>query len=328
DTAYAIAVQADGKIVVAGSAKAAGATGDDFALARYTASGALDATFGTGGKVTTSFGNDADTARALVVQADGKIVAGGDTSQGSATGVDFALARYTTSGALDAGFGTGGKVITAMRTAAATDSINAVVLEQVDGEARIVAAGGDGDFALARYRASGEIDTSFGASGKVLALFGSVIGAARAVAVTADGKLVVAGHRAEDFALVRLGVDGKLDTTFGTGGRVVTAIDADNSDEAQAIAIDADGKLVVAGWAYEGKTTSGNFAVVRYGADGAIDTSFAGGIVVTPVASASRRDQGMAIALQSDPRVPTVRVVVAGNASASNSDFAAARYWR
>jgi len=323
DAINALAVQPDGKLV------AAGRSGNDFALARYNPDGTLDASFGAGGKVTTSIGADADTAYALVVAPDGTIVVGGDTSQPSnTTGVDFALARYQATGALDGSFGTGGIAITSIRASSARDSIYALALAEVDGERRIVAAGGEGDFALARYRANGQLDASFGAGGKVTNVFGSVFGAARALQVTAAGELVVAGHDSHDFAVARFTAAGALDPSFGGDGKVTTAITS-NFDEAQALALDPDGALVVAGWTYEGGSSSGNFAVVRYADDGALDPTFGpGGTAITPVAATGKNDQAMALALQPDDRVPAVRVVVAGYASTSNSDFAIARYWR
>jgi uncharacterized delta-60 repeat protein len=335
DTAYAVAVQPDGKIVVAGSATVG--TSVDFVVARYRPDGALDTSFGataTPGLVTTAFGADADTAYALVLQPDGTIVVGGETYQGSATGVDFALARFDASGALDPTFGdsaTPGKVVSALAPNSGRDTIYALALQNVDGEQRIVAAGGEGDFALARYTAKGQLDADFGASGKVRGLYGSVIGAARAVSVTSDGKLLVAGQRQHDFALVRLSAAGQLDPTFGgsAAGKVVTPISVDNDDEARGLALDADGKIVVAGWAYEGATTSGNFALARYASDGLLDPSFGGtGTVVTPVAAGTKADQASAVLLQIDERIPAVRVVAAGSANGSDNDFAITRYWR
>jgi uncharacterized delta-60 repeat protein len=328
ETAYAVAVQSDGKIVVAGTTTSP-VTKNDFVVVRYTASGALDTGFGEGGKVVTSFSDESDTAWALVIQADGRIVVGGDSNGNGVvpTGLDFALARYNADGALDATFGTGGKVTTSVRPNGGRDSIYALALQTVDGETRIVAAGGEGDFSLARYRADGQLDASFGMGGTLTDLLGSSIGAARAVAVAADGSVVAAGHHTHDFAVVRLDRNGRMDGGFGAGGKVITPVTS-SWDEAQGVAIDADGKIVVAGWAFE-TGSSGNFALVRYDSQGHLDPSFGGtGTVLTPVAAPTKPDQGTAVVLQSDPRVPTVRVLVAGYASGSNSDFAVTRFWR
>jgi uncharacterized delta-60 repeat protein len=318
DTAYAVAVQPDGKIVVAGSATVGASL--DFVVARYLPSGAIDATFGaaaTPGLITTAFGANSDTAYALVLQPDGKIVVGGETSQGSSTtGVDFALARFTASGALDPTFGdaaTPGKVVTSIAANSGRDTIYALALQDLGGEQRIVAADGEGDFALARYTANGQIDAGFGVSGKVKGVYGSVIGAARAVAVTADGKLLIAGNHQGDFALARFSSDGKIDPTFGgsAAGKVVTPIAVDNDDEARGLALDAAGKIVAAGWANEGASTSGNFALAGYGSDGLLDPSFGGtGTVITPVAAGTKADQATAVLLQIDERIPAVRVVL------------------
>ena len=200
DTAYGVAVQTDGKIVVAGTATVAG-TGQDFAVARYLDSGALDPTFGGGtGKVTTAFGADSDTAYALLLQADGKIVLGGDGNQGSSTtGIDFTLARYGADGTLDATFGAGGKVITAVAPNGGRDSIYALALQTVAGLPLLVAAGGEGDFQLARYTMAGTLDPTFGTAagsgkGTINGMLGTSIGAARAIQIAADGKILVAGH--------------------------------------------------------------------------------------------------------------------------------------
>ncbi|WP_224368117.1 hypothetical protein [Hyalangium versicolor] len=324
--AFAVALQTDGKILVAGTADG-GASGIDFALVRYNADGSLDTSFGNGGKVTTAFGNGADSAYALLLQSDGKILLGGDTDAG-ATGLDFALARYNSNGSLDTGFGTGGKVTTSIKSAAGRDTIFSLALETVGSEARIVAAGGDGDFILARYTPAGALDTGFGTGGKINGLFTTSIGSARAVAVTSDGKLVVAGHSNHDFALVRLSDAGTLDTGFGTGGKVITQVSTTNWDEATALVIQADGKLVVGGWMYTGSGSSGDFALLRYESTGVLDSGFGtGGKVVTPLASGIKDDTARAVALQADERVPVVRILLAGSASDSNHDFALARFW-
>src|SRR5207247_2165686 len=140
----------------------------DFALARYNADGSLDATFGTGGKVTTDFAGDDDQAFAVVLQSDGKIVVAGEAKT-SRRG-DFALARYNANGSLDATFGTGRKVTTDF---AGDDDAAFGVALQTGG--KIVAAGGariggfraanagrGEDFALARYNANGSLDATFG----------------------------------------------------------------------------------------------------------------------------------------------------------------------
>jgi uncharacterized delta-60 repeat protein len=329
DEAHAIAVDENGKIVVAGSSASAGK--NDFALVRYTENGELDADFGDGGKVLTSFTDDSDSAFALILEPGGKIVVGGEANLGtSATGQDFALARYNADGSLDPSFGQAGLSTLALASGAGRDVIYALASVEIDGETRLLAAGGEGDFTLARFDENGAPDATFGTGGKVTGLFSSAIGSAYALAVAENGDAIVAGHDTNAFALARLDESGKKVATFGDAGVVVTALNPDNWSRAQGVALEADGKIVLGGWVYEGASSSGNFALARYTAEGALDDGFGtdGGVVVTPMADARRSDRGMAVLLQRDERVPTVRVLVAGEAQGSNQDFVVARFWR
>jgi len=325
DEAQAVAVQGDGKILVAGSSDQ-GATGYDFALSRYNADGTLDASFGTGGRVITAFGNGADKVHAMLIQPDGKILMAGESGQGN--GTDFAIARYNADGSLDAGFGTGGKVLTPIGNTGTRESIYALALQTVDGSPRIVAVGGEGDFIATRYLANGQLDDNFGVGGVVQHVFGSVIGAARGVVVTADNKLVLAGHRDHKFAAVRLTANGALDVGFGEAGMRVVAVNPTNWSEATALVRQEDGKLLLGGWAYTGNSSSGDTAILRLKADGSMDADFGtNGIVITQGATGTKNDQGQALVLQPDPRVTTVRVLQAGEANGGNHDFMLMRYW-
>jgi uncharacterized delta-60 repeat protein len=328
DELHAIALQPDGKLVAAGVTTGT-TTSTDFAVARYLPDGTLDPDFGNGGKVTTVLGDDADTAYAMVLQDDGKIVVGGDSNRGE-TGLDFALVRYLPSGAVDTGFAHDGVMLTAINANGARDSIYALALQTVQGEQRILAAGGEGDFTVVRYTADGLFDNTFNFDiGYVANVFGSTIGAARAITVTPSGAIVVAGQVQNDVALVQLDASGYLVPQFGTEGIVITAVSTTNWDAAQAVTTESNGKIVVAGWVYEGASSSGNFAVLRYLSDGTLDPAFGGtGIVVTPVATGTKPDEARAVGFQVDDRVPTTRIIAAGFGSTTNSDFAIARFWR
>ena len=154
-----MALQSDGKIVVAGIAF--GQTSRDFFVARYNSDGTLDVSFGGGGGLLTDFGeNTDDLAASVAVQPDGKIVVAGVQRPESSTGTfldyDFAVARYTSGGVLDTSFGTGGVVTTDF---GATADIAFSMAVQSDG--KIVVAGStvpdeslDLDFALARYNSA------------------------------------------------------------------------------------------------------------------------------------------------------------------------------
>jgi uncharacterized delta-60 repeat protein len=329
DDARAVALDAQGKILVAGTSDG-GATGQDFALVRYNADGSLDAGFGDGGKVVTSFGNDADHALAILVQLDGKIVLGGESYQGTATGQDFALVRYNNDGSLDTSFGNGGKVLTAISGFGGKDSIHALARQVVNGQERIVAVGGESGFVMARYHADGTLDAGFGNGGTIANLLGSTVGAANAVVVDDAGKLVIAGHSQQNFALVRLNVDGSFDTTFGIGGRVVHQVSVNDWDQATSVALQNDGKVVVGGWAFLPETGPrfSNFVLQRYDANGALDDSFGhAGTVITNASPRGRNNAGRAMLLQADTRVATVRAIQAGEAVDAANDFAVVRYW-
>jgi uncharacterized delta-60 repeat protein len=264
DTARAVTVQADGKIIVAGSTQV-GTGNFDFALVRYNSDGSLDASFGASGKVTTDFVGEIDVARSVAIQADGKIIVGGDAYV-STNNYDFALVRYNQDGMLDASFGSGGKVTTDF--AGAEDFGHAAAL-LADG--RIVLAGSasngsDMDFAAARYNSNGSLDNAFGTGGKVTTDFSSSDNLGFSAVIQTDGKLIVAGYVGllsdSDFAITRYNADGSLDATFGSGGKITTDFFG-FEDEGFSAAIQADDKLIVAGRTFNG--TSGYvFAVARY----------------------------------------------------------------
>jgi uncharacterized delta-60 repeat protein len=315
-------VQADGKMVVVGHTFAGS---EDFALARYNADGNLDTAFGTGGRVTTDFGGNDDQANAVALQSDGKIVVAG-FSNGPTAGPDFALARYNADGSLDTTFGSGGRVTTDFSNDA--DYASAVTV-QADG--KIVAAGysyggATGyDFALARYNADGSLDATFDGDGKVTTDFAAGDDVANAVALLADGKILVAGSSdGTSFAVTRYNIDGTLDATFGGGGKVTT--DFSSTSDAQCMAVQSDGQIVVAGTTSAGYSTGYDFALVRYTSIGGLDTGFDGdGIVTTHFGSDDNAgtDSAYGVAVQSDGKI-----VVAGSTESSDtgSDFALARY--
>jgi uncharacterized delta-60 repeat protein len=317
EQARAVAIQGDGKIVAAGYQESR--FGNTFALARYNSDGTLDASFGSGGQVTTNFGNEYDYAYAVAIQSDGKIVAAGYAFIWS--DFDFALARYNSDGSLDASFGSGGRVSTDF---GGWDYAYAVAI-QSDGKivvAGYAPVGGNNNFALARYNSDGSLDTSFGSGGMVTTDFGSENDRASAVAIQRDGKIVAAGFAMvggyPDFALARYNSDGTLDASFGNGGKVTTGFGSGN-DFASALAIQSDGKIVVAGNAVVSDYPG--FALARYNSDGMLDDEFGNGGKVTTYFE-SGRAAANAVAIQSDGQI-----VAAGSARADGlPHFTLARY--
>lgn len=258
--ALSIAIQSDGKIVVGGYTWSDG-IGNVVVLLRYDAGGTLDATFGTGGIVTTTSGRGGAYALRLD-ESDRPVVAATTSSVGGR----FFVARYTTAGALDPTFGSGG-----VATAAIGTSADAYALGIQD-DGKIVAAGRAKpgrasyfDVAAARFNADGTLDPTFGTSGTTTTSFSAFDDEARALVIQGDGKLVVAGSAAgdpsADFVVARFGTDGSLDTTFDGDGKVRTFI-REGDDRAYALAVQADGRLVAAG--YSAESAIWDMALARY----------------------------------------------------------------
>jgi uncharacterized delta-60 repeat protein len=320
--AYAIKIQADGRIVTTGYSNNFG-TWSDFTVVRYNTDGSLDALFDGDGIASTDFGATNETARATVIQPDGKIVAAGYKGEGS--GNDYALIRYNADGSLDASFSEDGKTITDM--AFPIPSGTGDVAVQADG--KIVVAGYsyngfNDDFTLVRYNTNGTRDESFGNAGKVVTdITGYVQGErAKAVAIQADGKIVVAGETTlsvtgSDFVVVRYNADGSRDNSFGGSG-VVTTDFGSSFDFAYAAAIQPDGKIVAAG--YSAVNGNNDFALVRYNANGSLDTTFDDDGKVTTSFTGSN-EYAYAVTIQ-----PDGKIIAAGSQAAATSDFALARY--
>jgi uncharacterized delta-60 repeat protein len=309
DQANGVALQANGKIVAVGR----GGTTDDFTVARYNPNGSLDTSFSSDGKQTTDFG-DFDQANGVALQGDGKIVAVGIAS----TANDFALARYNPNGTLDPSFSGDGKQTTDFGGFA---QANGVALQA---DSKIVAVGFGGasavDFALARYNPNGTLDTSFSGDGKQTTNSPGDE-EATGVALQTDGKIVAVGHAGgnatDDFALARYNPDGSLDTSFSGDGRQTTDFFG-SFDQANAAALQSDGKIVVVGRAGGGGFV---FALARYNPNGTLDTSFSGdGKQTTDFGGAGVGAN--AVALQANGKI----VVVGDFQTGSGGDFALARY--
>ena len=268
-----VAIQSDGRIVIGGYARVGGAPGQyDFAVVRYDTDGSLDTTFDSDGKVVTPVGASHDYGNSIRIQTDGKILLAGATWNN--TDWDFAIVRYNSDGSLDTSFDSDGIVVTPLR--AGNDWGGAIVVQPDD---KIVFAGQsdngtDTDFAVVRYNSDGSLDTSFDSDGMVFTPIGPGDDAAVGVVLQPDGKIVVAGRSFNgtdmDFALVRYNPDGSLDTSFDSDGIVTTPIGS-GTDTGRDIAIQNDGKLVVAGTSNNG--TDDDFALVRYNTNGSLDMS-------------------------------------------------------
>jgi uncharacterized delta-60 repeat protein len=281
--AAAVVVQSDGKIVTAGQAEVNGE--NEIVATRMTTAGALDPSFGSGGVVTVRINGGAgvDSGAGLALQSDGKIVIAGSGRNGTYGPLTFAAVRLTTNGNLDQAFGHGGVSNVAIGS---TSIANAVVI-QPDG--KIVLAGtaldAHNEFAAARLKADGTLDTGFGSNGTTT--FPDHTGGAWGLGLQRDGKLVLAGQTdyagsqvsgAQQFMAARVNADGSPDSSFGTAG--VVTVPVGGTALGYGVAVQSDGKLVLAGPAF---TTTGVNAAVRLTTSGALDPTYGtGGIATVP----------------------------------------------
>ncbi len=303
DDGSAVALQADGKIVVAGLSD--NGTDGDVLVLRYNTNGSLDTGFGTNGVATYDSGGG-DSGDAVALQADGRIVVAGLSDNG--TDADVLVLRYDTNGSLDTGFGTNG---VATYDSGSNDYGLAVAL-QADG--KIVVAGlsdngKDADVLVLRYNTNGLLDTTFDTDG-VVTYDGGGWDHGFAVALQDDGKIVVAGLSDNgtdgDVLVLRYDTNGSLDTGFGTNGVVTYDSGSDEGGIGGAVALQADGRIVVASSASRSDNgTVIDVLVLRYTTKGLLDTGFGTGGVVTY--DGGSIDVGSAVALQDDGKI-----VVAG----------------
>lgn len=346
--ARALVIQPDGRPVAAG-ARCLG-TECDFILGRYLPDGGLDSSFGAGGKVVTRFAGGAgfntsglrlgSSARAVVVQPDGKLVAAGvvhlarSSFWGGFVPV-WGLARYLPDGRLDPSFGSGGVVTTAMTGEHMSFYAIPALAQQPDGKLIFAAQEPTGGklgkldqfgFVVIRHLADGTIDRTFGRNGSAITGFAGWFASARAVCVQPDGKLVVAGFTVlnglDHFALVRYLPDGSLDPSFGTAG--VAALALSHGEKGPigqgfvnrgpfALVLQPDGRLIAAG-ATEGVKGRTVFGLARFLPDGTPDRSFG----VAGIAATDFGDGGVALAATLQP---DGKLVAAGTTGIADPPF-------
>lgn len=318
DQAEAVAVQSDGKIVVAGfNSFGLDAT---FGVYRFNTDGTLDSSFGDNGQAFTDISPALDEAAAMVIQRDGKIVLGGFTDSAD-TKLDFALVRYNTDGSLDSTFGTNGLVTTNFVRFGVdgNDSIAALAIQE---DNKIVAAGTtanpSSDFAVARYNEDGTLDKNFGTDGRVITnLPSNSFDLAFDVLIQSDGKVVVGGNGG-NATLVRYESDGTLDSTFGVGG-ITTVFQLTELTNANAVAIQEDGKILLGG-----SVDRDDYLLVRFDANGVVDPTFGElglGLVQTDFGSETEEIESLVI--QDDGKIVAAGI---GGLQATDRQFAALRY--
>jgi uncharacterized delta-60 repeat protein len=305
-----VAIQPDGKIIVGGLTID---SQDSFSLARYTITGSLDSEFGNGGVVTTVIG-----AHAAGRDVDGQILVAGDSVISAK--LFFTLARYTITGSPDSSFGNSGIVTTAISNLA---TINAIAV-QPDG--KIVAVGGSGTnsqntLSLARYTITGSLDSEFGSGGVVTTPIDNNYFSGQDLIIQPDNKIIVTGYNEDSsansyIALARYNNNGNLDSEFGNGGIVTTSIGIDAYSAR--VAIQTDGKIVVAGGSIDGLQHT--FALARYTDNGSLDSEFGNnGVVTTTIDDAA---DGIGITIQPQGQI----IVIGRSLQGIQTNFALARY--
>jgi len=327
DDGYAMLLQPDGKIVVAGSAEP-NETDFDFAIARLDADGSIDETFGNGGSTVLDLGGSDDIATGVALVEDGRVVVAGYSNAN--TDYDFAFARFNSDGTLDSTFGANGSVFV---DANSENNLAFALTRQADG--KLVACGSVlpspdeflvGEMMAVRVNANGTVDTLFGVSGVAIVDTGTTIGYSASCKALPDGTIVLAGASGTtgaDVALARLTSSGALDQTFGAGGLV--SADLGRSEYVQAMLLLADGKLGVVGLIEDGDgSTPRDIFIARFDADGALDTAFgnAGSTIADFGNSRFAADsEGLGILEQTDGKL----VAIGRAAHADNFGFAVVR---
>lgn len=342
DVATCVAVQSDGKIVVGGYAQR-GLGNFDFAVVRLNTDGSLDTTFSSDGKAVVAFdygGAGDDRATGIDIQADGKIVLAGYCQKESLGDNDIALARLNTDGSLDTSFTGDGRKFIGFNNSGTGDDRGAAVKVQPDGSIVVVgyaqASGtGNDDFAVARVTPNGTLDKTFSSDGKKTIAFnlgGTGNDRATSLALQSDGAIVIGGSASSavgdgDFAIARIKKNGSMDKTFSGDGRKTIEFNmgASQEDQATGVAIQADGKIVLGGFAQVSATGDFDFAAARLTTDGELDTSFStdGKKTIPFNEGGSDNDIANGVVIQTDGKI-----VLFGHAlrtDPANTDFAVAR---
>jgi uncharacterized delta-60 repeat protein len=254
DIANDIDIQADGKIVVAGSTGGLSKDAGNIGVVRYNTNGTLDTSFDGDGIVITTIGSYVSRGYAVKLQTDGKIVVSASCNAPFLTETNLAVVRYLTNGALDSSFGSGGVSLTPL----GGQQFQFGDLE-IQSDNKIVVLGSVGlnttfvyDFSVFRFFSNGAPDMNFGTNGRKVIDSGDT-NSAQALELQTDGKILAVGHswvqgNSLDILVARLNTDGSFDSGYGTNGKVYTQVGVPPaSDYGWDAALQPDGKLIVVG---------------------------------------------------------------------------------
>lgn len=330
EKANAIALQADGRIVITGSESNKNYPHDyDFATLRLNPDGSVDKSFGYEGWVITDLGTDDEFASVIAIQPNGKILSAGRIDVGGHS--DFAMVRYLPDGSLDSLFGNAGIVQTTFLNDWRTwDEAHAIALFP-DGK---ILLGGYADarqlFGLAKYNPDGTIDSTFGEYGLVTMDWGNLkSGVITTIQITDDGGFLAGGQVSNmefpgkgNIAIVRYQSNGDLDPEFGLNG--IAKISIGELSTIGDMKLMSDGSIIIAGTSNIRWETYFDWLLVRLSANGKLDTSFDSDGYVTLI---------MGIGINSVNQVlvqPDDKIILTGNTKGgykgSPSNFAAVRF--
>lgn len=309
DEVRKVHIQNDGKIIVTGETDL-----NKFAAIRLEQNGTLDTTFGTGGKITTSFAGTDTRAFDSALDVSGKLVMIGRVATTSSNS-DLAIARFNTDGSLDLDFSNDGKVTVDYGN---FDDGRAVA---IDASGNIYVSGTNNSGVLiAKISTEGTLVNSFGTSGKVFFNIPNIPLIVRSMKMLTNGKLVIGGYASgssRNTFLASFDLNGTLDTTFGTNGYSIFDIDGNSTDEIRDIIIQSDGKILTAGYILTGGNSY--FLLNRFTSNGLLDTTFSGDGIQF-VSFGAERSEAHAIKLEGPNKF-----LVAGEYK-STSDFAVSRH--
>ena len=318
ETPKTLLVYPDDRILIAGETEYT-TGGYNVELTRYKSDGTADPTFGTNGIVVKNFSYYDHRLHSIALQPDGKIVLGGYAMSSTVASPDFAVFRIKPNGDPDSSFGINGMAVTDFGN---TDKINSIAL-QSDG--KILATGNSGDnIALVRYQTNGSLDSTFGTNGKLLTTFGYTRNVANSVKIQTDNNFIVGGSTGAAvysyYALRRFKPTGIADSSFGLNGTQITNVN-NGEDFIQGMAIQADGKIIVAGYS-DSNNYSGyvRFSMARYTSTGNLDAGFGNAGIVQTIFPTTE-SYGFSMLVQ-----PDGKIIEGGASSAGVTHLAMARF--
>jgi len=289
----AAASQTDGSIIAAGSVSFVNSNTDDFFAIKYSSNGILDSSFGKKGLAVIRGLGEAQTAK---VQADNKIIIAGYNTDLFGTYYVITIGRLNADGSVDSTFGSNGAI-----TTNAGKNCHDIAIQD---DGKILVTGETGiAFLTLCYLPDGTLDNSFGNNGSVTTIFdGGTPKTANANVTQPDGKIVLAGGDNHKIMLARYNSDGSLDQTFGINGQVISDITNINPlNKVYDMTLQPDGKLVLSGTTVDGLGITNNTILLRYMADGSLDTAFGNkGIVIRAL---QYNSNAFNIALQKDNKI-------------------------